>query len=272
MLLPILLALTAAHPHPALSAEPSRFFANEEVQAQAPLAFALSAESLPALEELENSAPAEALAVANAVKADRALYERVRGFAYLGDEAREQTLRALFAVETTTLGITPPELVLGEGVTPGAAFFDFEVEGSAPGRVLLNTAELAKLEPAASLSLLLHETRHSAQLQRARKPTTPLARGLLASFRAQKELRIRSFCDFLTLLNEHEAFRFGNQVLGLLTGFENRQKDMGTYASQFDEKGALKLDLLALHRAGGNVLGRFNELEKAQLIELGGKP
>lgn len=268
--LPLILA-TLAFTLPAFAAEPHRFFANAGVQAQAPAAFALQPEALPALTAIEEAAPQDTTAFLVAIEAQPELKAAVRNFPSLAAAEREAALRQLFALEVSVLGIEAPELVIMEGATPGPAYFDFDLAKPGPGKVILNPAELAKLDPYASVSLLLHETRHSAQFQLAQKESTPRARGYLAAFKAQKELSIRSFCDYLTLLNEYEAFRYGNYLLGALIGFENRLKDMGTWASQFAPDSRPLIDLPALHRSGGSVLEKFNELEKAQLIELGGK-
>ena len=269
--LPLILA-TLALTFPAFAAEPHRFFANAGVQAQAPAAFALQPEARAALAAIAEATPRDAAALLLAIDAEPGLRATVKSYPTLSSAEKEATLRRLFALEVKALGIEAPELVIMEGATPGPAYFDFDLSTPGPGKVILNPAELAKLDPYASVSLLLHETRHSAQLQLAKKESTPLARGYLAAFRAQKELSLRSFCDFLTLLNEHEAFSYGNYLLGALIGFENRLKDMGTWASQFGPDARPLIDLHQLHRSGGDVLGKFNELEKAQLIELGGKP
>jgi hypothetical protein len=70
----------------------------------------------------------------------------------------------------------------------------------------------------------------------------------------------------LTLLNEYEAFLFGNYVVGRLTDWRVDMIDMGTFASQFDSSGALKIDLEKISRenGGGNILEPFNRLEQTQ--------
>lgn len=75
-----------------------------------------------------------------------------------------------------------------------------------------------------------------------------IAKGFKASFFAQKDasLGVRSFCDFLTLLSEYEAFQFGNYILGKLTNWKVNLSDMGTLASQYDSHGHSKLDLSEL--------------------------
>ena len=77
--------------------------------------------------------------------------------------------------------------------------------------------------------------------------------------------KIRSFCDFLTLNNEYEAFQFGNYVVTVLTHGQVDTLGMGTYASQYNKDLSLKIDLPSLFEEGANdVLEKFNLLEKAQ--------
>ena len=130
--------------------------------------------------------------------------------------------------------------------------------------------------PHAGLMLLIHETRHSAQIQRAFDPTSSMnesiAKGYRAAFHAQKELssKITSFSDFLTLNNEYEAFSFGNFVVGSLTDWKADTLDMGTFASQYNADQSLKIDLVELFEKRecggieGSVLDEFNRLEKEQ--------
>ena len=181
-------------------------------------------------------------------------------------------MRDVFALEVEALGINAPQLVIEKGIIPGPGFFDFDLEHPSSGKVILNPTELAKLEdPYSSLSLLIHETRHSAQLQLAFKETSPLAHGYHAAFSAQKILKGLSFCDFTLLLNEYEAFQFSNFILGSIV--QNNLFDMGTFASQYDNNGNPKIDLpkLADEIPVDQLLLKFNELEKEQYRLLGGK-
>ena len=93
-----------------------------------------------------------------------------------------------------------------------------------------------------------------------------LAQGYLSAFETQTHLSGASFSDFLTLLNEYEAFQFANQVLELLTDGQFDSVMMGTFASQFDAHGELKIDLIKLHQNGqeGSLLEKFNEHMTAQ--------
>lgn len=76
--------------------------------------------------------------------------------------------------------------------------------------------------------------------------------------------------DFLTLINEYEAFQFGNYVVGALTEGVVDTLGMGAYASQYNADFSLKIDLPKLfkdHEANSenqSILKAFNTLEKAQ--------
>jgi len=199
--------------------------------------------------------------VVAALEADASVIAAIRGWDKLSVPEQVPFLRQVFDIETGTLGITPPELVIGEDVKPGAAYFDFDPDKGGTGRVLLNTKALAQEKnPYVSLALLIHETRHSAQFQLPSKTFD-------AAFRAQKAMTGKlTFCDFMTLLNEYEAFQFGNYVVGKVTAWNVRMPDMGTFASQYDEHGQLKIDLIALGARVGaaGLLDAFNAAEKAQ--------
>jgi len=175
--------------------------------------------------------------------------------------------------------MTPPELRIENGITPGPAFFDFNLENPTPGRVLLNPAELDKEKDGfAGLLLLVHETRHSLQFQQAfgllPGADSDVAEGYRAAYKAQKELSGKmSFVDFCVLLDEYEAFQFGNDVVGQLSGGRADTSGMGTLASQFDEAGNPRLDLPGLFREIGpeGVLDAFNELERPHYDQLHGR-
>lgn len=256
----------------ALSA-PSRFFANPEVQKLAPSAFALQKEALEFVKGLEQETRADRHALVNAIRSNAHLKAAVTRWESFTVEEQIPFLREVFALECQTMGITPPELVIQAGITAGPAYFDFDVTKPGAGRVLLNPDALKKEKNQyASLSLLIHETRHAKQFQMAfplnsEAPGSIFAKGYRAAFTAQKAITAKfSFCDFLTLLNEYEAFQFGNYVLGELTHWQVDILDMGTFASQYDSQGMLKIDLarLANEVAPENLLSAFNELEKVQ--------
>ena len=246
------------------------FYASPEIQNQAPGAFALQSESAAFVHRIQQESLPEREALVKAIQADPELRDAVEKWTSLSIAQQIPHLRRIFALETKVMGIVPPELVIQDGVTSGPAYFDFDPAKPGAGRVLLNPEALAK-EPDkyASLSLLIHETRHSKQFQMAFPASSfsPFAKGYEAAFRAQKALKGKlSFCDFMTLLNEYEAFQFGNYVVGRLTEWKVDMVDMGSFASQYDNVGKLKLDLAKLFHdpSPGTLLEKFNGLEKAQ--------
>ena len=261
-------------------AENSRFYANQNVQAESPTAFALQPEAASFVREVIQITKAEGEILVAAIAADPELLAAIANWEQLSIEEQIPYLRKVFALEYQTLGISPPELQIESGVIPGPAFFEFDPAVPGAGKVILNPAALAEEKNKySSLALLIHETRHSAQFQMAFQgspvfETGVLALGYRSSFIAQKAMMGRlSFCDFLTLLNEYEAFLFGNYVLGRLTNWGVDMIDMGTFASQFDAQGALKIDLgqLLLEPSPDSLLDRFNILEKVQYDLLRGQ-
>lgn len=254
---------------------PDRFYANHSIQSQAPAAFALQREGLQAVQILAVPTQKERKSFIMALRAQPQLIKAIQIFASLKEDERLQVLREVFAIEVAALGIRSPELFIKNDSIPGrAAYFDFDLANpDGTGKVILNPKELAKEKnPYTTLLLLIHETRHSAQLQLAHREHSPLARSYLAAFQAQKKITGFSFCDFTTLINEYEAFQFANYVVGALTNFQIGILDMGTFASQYSADGQLKIDLLKLALAVGNkqLLSRFNELEKEQYLQLSG--
>lgn len=249
-----------------------KFFAHAEIEAEAPEAFVLQRMGLPSLDEIARQAPTERKALIAAIRADKKLFSAITRFPHLNWDERISVLKYVFALECEVLGIRAPELIFDSERIRGAAYFDFDPEKPDAGRVILNPKALAKEEnPYTALLLLIHETRHSAQFQAAfsngAASKTKLAQSYRAAFRAQLRLKGRlSFVDFLSLFNEFEAFQFANYVVGALTNWTVREMDMGTFASQYDEHGHLKIDLLALAREseGNSLLDAFNELEKEQ--------
>jgi hypothetical protein len=253
-------------------AEASRFFANQGIQSEAPAAFALQPEASEFIHEVLTTSKQEGDLLVDMIQADPSLVEAISIWQTLSIEEQIPHLRKIFELECLALGIVAPELVIQAGAINGPAYFDFDPANPSPGRVILNPDALVNENKFASISLLIHETRHSAQFQMAflQSPllaSAILAKGYEASFLAQKQLAGRlSFCDFLTLLNEYEAFLFGNYVVGRLTDWRVDMIDMGTFASQFDSSGALKIDLEKISRenGGGNILEPFNRLEQTQ--------
>lgn len=264
--------LTALFAGLVFAAPADRFYANADFQRQAPAAFAVQKEALPAVQAIAREAAAERGRFLSLLRAQPRLIQDILRFDALDEAARDRVLREVFAVEIRSFGVTPPALIIENDRIPGPAYFDFDPGKPGAGTVILNPRELAKLKsPFESLLLLIHETRHSAQFQRAFRDNGPAARGYRASFEAQKALKGFSFCDFMTLLNEYEAFQFANFVLGSLMGFRLDVADMGSFASQYDSAGRLKIDLLQIAATEGpdRVLIRFNDLEKAQARQLG---
>jgi len=246
------------------------FFANSEIQALAPKAFALQKESSVFVQEIEKNTLAERENLVKAIQSEPDLKSALANWQELTIEEQIPYLRRVFDIEVKVLGISPPELIIKSGIINGPAYFDFDPAKPGTGKVLLNPDALKKEENKnASLSLLIHETRHSAQFQMAfpANPSSPFSMGYEAAFIAQKSLKGKlSFCDFLTLLNEYEAFQFGNYVVGRLTNWKVDMIDMGTFASQYDGNGKLKIDLAKLIKEIGQdkLFNTFNEIEKIQ--------
>jgi hypothetical protein len=257
------------------AADPAKFFANAEVQRRMPMAFAVQAAALPALAAMTRDAAPGRDALVKAIRADRALKSAIDRFPALSWDERLPVLKQVMAIECRVMGFPAPPLVIGEG-DRRAAYFDFDPAHPDTGRVILYPQGLAKEEnPYAALLLLIHETRHSAQFQQAYAPgaTDPTSLGFKAAFEAQRRLAGQlSFCDFCTLLNEHEAFQSANEVVGRLTDWRVDTADMGCLSSQYDASGRLRIDLVALAAQVGpaNVLAAFNKLEKPHWEQLTG--
>ncbi len=257
----------AAAKEPALD---PRYFANQDLQRQAPDAFALMPEAAEFHKAMDNSRERDALAEA------LRKFPELERFDQLTWDQKEPLLRQVFDTECKVLGMTPPELVIQDDVVPGPAFYDFNLENPDPGKVFLNPKALAKIENGyAPLLLLMHETRHSAQFQRAfiNNEAGPVADGFRAAYKAQRALSGYSFVDFTTLLNEYEAFQFANGVVEQLTGGRVDTVGMGTLAGQYDESGKLKTDLKAMFHLvpHDKVLDIFNQLEKPHYEERSGR-
>ena len=241
----------------------NNFYATPKLQAEAPAAFALQPQGRAFLENALPITHRDATALVDAIRDRPLLAKAIAQWPQLTMAERLPHLRTLFALEWQTLDITPPQLVIDNASYPGkTVYFDFDINNPTSGTVYLNPDKLAAMAPYASLAFLIHETRHSYQFQLAQQGQGALAAGYRAAFAAQKQLSGFSFSDFLTLLNEYEAFQFGNLVLGQLTRWQIRMPDMGTYASQFDEHGHLKIDLLALTEEDGPLIQQYNRLAK----------
>lgn len=247
------------------------FFANPEIQKLAPEAFAVQEKSIPFLKVQRVVLYHEVLKLVTAIRADRNLAHAISGFETLNLDQKTEVMKQTFTHITRALGILPPVLVL-DNTFKNATYFDFDLNNPSPGRVILNPKDLAAMRnPYSPLLYLIHETKHSAQFQIAFSKRTQssdiLAKGYKAAFSAQKSLQGKlSFCDFLTLVNELDAFQFGNAVVGLLTGGKSNDETMGTLASQFDNLGFLKIDIVSLYEkhGGAGLIPVFNQLEIRQ--------
>ena len=260
---------------------PEKFYANPKTQAQLPEAFVLTPAGFPAHAEAERVAAPQRAALAKAIQADPALAKAIAAWPTLAWEARRPVIEAIVKLESATFGVQAPPLVIHDEDGRGPAFFEFDVAKPGTGTVHLWPKQLAEEpSPHADLLLAIHETRHSWQFQAAfaqagRKVPTGLATGLAAGFRAQTALAGKlSFSDFCTMHHEHEAFRTGNEVVGLLTGFKADTAGMGCWSSQLDAAGRPRIDLLALGKAVGpaGLLAAFNARSKGQFVEMGGRP
>lgn len=248
-------------------AEPAKFYANEALQKQTPTAYALSESNIPWLEQAHKQRQLDAEKLVNALKQNKALYTKLMNWEALSFEQRMALLPEVFAIEIQSFAITAPTLVINNTLYPQRAVnFVFDVRYPGAGLVYLNPDKLKEMEVYAPLAFLLHETRHAYQFQLAFKEQNLLAKGYLSAFKTQSNLSGASFSDFLTLLNEYEAFQFGNQVLELLTDGKFESAMMGTFASQFNEHNHLKIDLLELAKdtQKGSLLERFNAAMEEQ--------
>lgn len=250
-----------------LNAEPASFFASQTKQDEAPAAYALSSQNLHWLELAHQQRDADARKVFEALKQDSPLFKQLKNWSELSFKERMGLLPQVFAIECEAMGITPPTLIINSELYPQRAVnFVFDVRYPGSGLVYLNPDKLKQMELFAPLAFLLHETRHAYQFQLAYRQQGILAQGYQAAFEAQSRLSGASFSDFLTLLNEYEAFQFGNHVLELLTEGEFESPMMGTLASQFGHDHQLKIDLIKLNADGeaGTILEKFNRAVQSQ--------
>lgn len=245
------------------------FYATKELQEKYPRAFASHPSSLPFHQELNQQNDRDDLI--QDIQEDPALTNDIIHFNHLSLDRQVEVLKELFELECKNLKITAPDLIIDEHSIPGWAFFEFDFAKGGAGKVYLNKAKLeSEKNPSEFIILLLHETRHSAQFQLAQKsPMSSMGMSYVAAFTAQKELKTKgiktSFCDFMLLINEYEAFQFANYVHGALTDFQTPINDMGTLASQYDSKGRVRLDLIhVLTQTNRSPLELFNELSFTQ--------
>ena len=259
-LLFIALQLSAVSPAKAAGA----FYATQALQSQAPNAFALQPQASAFIATARARTIEDGDKLVAAILAEPDLVTALSQWRELAIEQQIPFLRKIFALEYQTMAITPPKLVIDNHSYPNKmVYFDFDLAHLSPltaesklssGVVYLNPDKLAQQDKFASLAFLIHETRHSyqfqlSQQQHADSENRQLAAGYSAAFTAQKTLKGFGFSDFLTLLNEYEAFQYGNYVLGQLTQWQLDLTNMGTFASQFDHRGQLKIDLLALSKS-----------------------
>ena len=264
---------TAAKAH-----DPAKFLAHAEVEAAVSGAFAVQAESQAFVKALPETVGPGRNALVAAIQADKNLLGQVTRLQSMTWDEQLPVLKQVMALECRTMGFTPPPLVIAAGDSR-PSFFEFDPARPGTGTVYLYPAALAKeTSPQATLLLLIHEVRHSAQFQLAfgstAKSRTPLANAFKAGFQAQNQLSGKlTFCDFCSLNQEFEAFQSANYVVGKLTGWQIDPVDMGCYSSQYDGHGALKLDLAAVAAKVGltHLVEAFNTLEMAQFNTLYGQ-
>jgi hypothetical protein len=206
------------------------------------------------------------------LKRDTKLWDSLKKWDQISLQEQLPLLKRIFNHEVKSLGIDPPKLIIDLNYNR-AAFFEFPDNLAGTGTVYLNPSLVYSENKYSSLSLLIHETRHSAQLQmtKANHGMYHLGYFFRESFMTQKKIGHKlGFCDFLTLNNEYEAFLFGNYVIHKITAGTIDIKGMGTFASQFNKDGSIKIDLKKLHNdPHNNVLNKFNQLEEMQAQRLG---
>gem|GEM_PF-1297010 len=266
------LATRGTAPLHARAANPDRFFAHADVEAQAPDAFALQTRARSFLTIADRVIRPQRDALVAALAADPTLGSSLRRFDQLTWNEQWPLLQRVAAVESQVMGFTLPPVELSTSIA-GPSFFDFDPAKPGTGRVLLNPAAIAQAPNKwTALLLTVHEVRHSGQFQLAySQPSDPaiavLAHGYRAAFEAQhRMMKTLSFCDFCDLFNEYEAFQTGNYVVGRLTNWQADTTDMGPLDVLYDHTGRLQVDLRSLLDAatGSDVIERFNQLEQVQ--------
>jgi hypothetical protein len=250
--------------------ELSSFFANHTIQAQAPKAFALNSESKRFISVAKIKAIQAGTKFIRELTMNKNLYLSVMNYEHQSIEEQIITLREVFKFEIKTLGIKSPKLVIDLNYKK-AAYFEFNLTDESNGVVYINPKITYDENRMTSLSLLIHETRHAAQLQMAKlSPNSVEGSSYRQAFIAQKKnLKGLSFSDFLTLNNEYEAFLFANYIFYKLFIGKHEMIEMGTFASQFYQNGAIKIDLNELHNLEHDVLNTFNKLMIKQKEQLG---
>ncbi|MCL1046471.1 hypothetical protein L2737_14230 [Shewanella electrodiphila] len=251
------------------------FYANETLQRQAPDAFALQPEAHDFLVSAYALTIKDGDRLLGLIAEDKALTNAIQQWPEMTIEQQIPWLKKVFALEVRSFGTKAPQLIIdNHSYANKMVYFDFDIEAGGNGIVYLNPDKLAEEEAYASLAFLIHETRHSYQFQQALNANASdsdseivaISAGYLAAFKAQKQLKGFGFSDFLTLLNEFEAFQYGNYVIGQLTDWQIDMNNMGTFASQFDNQGQLKIDLntLSANVDELSLLAQYNELAKEQ--------
>ena len=255
------------------------FYANETLQRQAPDAFALQPEAHDFLVSAYALTIKDGDRLLGLIAEDKALTNAIQQWPEMTIEQQIPWLKKVFSLEVRSFGTKAPQLIIdNHSYANKMVYFDFDIEAGGNGIVYLNPDKLAEEEAYASLAFLIHETRHSYQFQQALNANAndndsdsdseivAISAGYLAAFKAQKQLKGFGFSDFLTLLNEFEAFQYGNYVIGQLTDWQIDMINMGTFASQFDNQGQLKIDLntLSANVDELSLLAQYNELAKEQ--------
>lgn len=249
----------------------AEFIANNALQKQMPEAFVLQPESQPFLINSYEETISTGDKLVELICAEKDIVKAIKHWETLSFTEQTPILRRIFAIEVSVFGTRAPMLLIDNHSYPNRLVnFDFDLAEPAKSIVYLNPDKFANENKYASLAYLLHETRHSFQYQRAFEQGKPFQQAYLAAFTAQKQLKDFGFSNFLTLNNEYEAFLFGNYVFGKLTNWKVDMPDMGTFASQFDQHGVLKMDLRKLQSEKGNaaLLTLYNELAIVQKKQL----
>ena len=255
-----------------------KFFANEDFQVRFPAATILHVGAFDFLKDSVTRTLSDAEKLVNLIRNDSSLSASVKNFPKLSPAERIEVMRKVFALEVRASGLQAPELLL-DSTARKMTFFDFDPKTPGTGKVILNPERLfADENHYAALLFLIHETRHSFQFQVGFSSVLGAPESqrdaFHSGFLAQKAvfdegLRV-SFCDFLTLNQEYEAFLFGNYVMEELTDGAVDTSDMGTLASQYLPGTGFRLDLLKLRQEAGPdaFLGAFNEAEMIQYREM----
>lgn len=250
-------------------ANSNNFYASDALQKKAPEAFVLQNQDHLFLQRTVEKAISEAELLISKINSDAQLSSAIAKWPSLTVEQQVPLLKKIFALEVESFGITPPRLIIDETSYPKRmVYFDFDLTSKSPGTVYLNPVKLHAYGPFASLAFLIHETRHSAQIQSAFDSLDDYSQFYYPAFKAQKSLKGLGFSDFLTLNNEYEAFLFGNYVIGRLTHWQVDTLNMGTFASQFDQQGQLKINLAEMlkNKSAISLLEQYNDKAVEQYL------